>query len=509
MTAIKICAATLILCLSNLAIADGTIDGWVRVHGHQYALHPVTVRVFDAETGELLPELTTENRPDGTYEIFNVPVGTYKVHYDAHGDIWRYLDELAGNRYCDNADCDIVNIGAAIEVNDGETRTLNANLLEGVMMTGTVTDIFHRPLAGATVEFYDEFGEPHCCERITDEQGKWSRPLYFPASYYVLARYTEPSEYRPKIYANRDCSGCDITETGSRITFNFYTNFIGLTLRLQPVEPDPEVEIETLAQQKYSGSWFDDDREGEGFIVQVLDQEGTEGEGQSVVVFWFTYGPDGEQAWMVGTGDIVDRTAEVEFEITSGASFGTEFNPEDVVRETWGSMRLEFLNCNRAYAQYAGDWGSGQLDLSRLTRIDQMNCGAPDDRIVSGNPAYSGAWFNAARDGEGFITEFIDENELLAYWFTYDTDGSQMWTLGIGEVDENLNAEMTMMRSSGGKFGDEFDPTNVVLQDWGSLTFQFEMDGCNDGSYTWFAPAPYDSGAFSLSRLTHLKSTEC
>jgi hypothetical protein len=97
----------LFLILSTLAHADGTIDGWVRVHGHVYPLHPVTIRVFDAETGIELEELRTENNTDGTYEITGVPNGAYKVHYDAHGEIWRYLDELAGNRYCDNVACDI------------------------------------------------------------------------------------------------------------------------------------------------------------------------------------------------------------------------------------------------------------------------------------------------------------------------------------------------------------------------------------------------------------------
>lgn len=489
------------------ALADGAIDGWVRVHGHQYALHPVTVRVFDAQTGDLIPEFTTENRPDGTYDIPNVPAGDYKVHYDAHGDIWRYLDELAGNRPCDNAGCDVLEEGAVITVSDGETITLNTNLMEGVMMTGTVTDFRHRPLAGATVEFFDSDGNPHCCARVTDEQGEWARPLYFPASYYVRARYTTPSEYLPKVYPNRDCAGCDVATTGSRVTFDYYTAFIGMKLRLNIVEPDPQIDIVPVARQKYSGSWFNPDREGEGFIVEVLDKPGPEGVGSEVVVFWFTYDPDGGQSWMVGTGVLIGRTAEVDFEITDGAAFGAGFDPAAVERERWGALRLEFLNCNRAHAQYAGEWGSGQIDLNRLSNIDELGCNAPDDEMVTGNAVYSGAWFNPEREGEGFIMEFVDEDQVLTYWFTYDTDGSQMWMLGVGEVDESLNAEIPLLRSSGGRFGAEFDPENVFLDEWGTVDFRF--DACDGASYSWAAAPPYDSGAFALSRLTELKNTVC
>jgi len=59
----------------------------------------------------------------------------------------------------------------------------------------------------------------------------------------------------------------------------------------------------------------------------------------------------------------------------------------------------------------------------------------------------------------------------------------------------------------GGRFGDAFDPESVVLEDWGMVTFQFGE--CNDASYTWEAPAPYDTGGFELIRLPALKNIFC
>ncbi len=46
-----------------------------------------------------------------------------------------------------------------------------------------------------------------------------------------------------------------------------------------------------------SGSWFNPERNFEGFVVQVLPEN-------NAVVTWFTYPPEGEegdQAWMLGT----------------------------------------------------------------------------------------------------------------------------------------------------------------------------------------------------------------
>lgn len=494
------------LAASTLARAEGTIDGWVRVHGHQYPIHPVTIRVYDAGTGEELSDLRTENRPDGTYEIAGVPDGDYKVHFDAHGEVWRYLDELAGNTDCDNAGCDITGMGAVIHI-EGDTKTLNANLMEGVPMGGTVTDDRHRPLQGVTVEFFDEDGEPYCCSRVTNEHGDWSRPVYYPAGYYVVARYDEPSAYRPKVYPNKNCSGCDVVDVGTEIFFPYYVAYLGIDARLERVEPDPDIEVQAVVPQKYSGSWYNPERDGEGFIVEVLDRPGPGGEGQEAVVFWFTYGPDGKQVWMVGTGALDGRVADVQFEITRGASFGAQFDADDVVRESWGGLRLEFLNCTQAHAQYAGAFGSGQLDLTRLSAIEGLDCDDPENAVISGNPALSGAWFNPERSGEGFILEFVSESELLAYWFTYDTDGNQMWLIGLGEIDSEGQGALNMQRASGGRFGDQFDPEAVQLEDWGQVSFEF--DECTTASYAWTADAPYGDGGLDIVRLTALKNATC
>jgi hypothetical protein len=488
------------------AYADGSISGWVKAMGYIEKLHPVEITVLDPLTGEAIPGLTTVNNEDGTYEINGIPEGDYKVLYDAIDDAERHIDELSGNVPCDNGDCDRTALGKVVHIGAGNTK-LNITLVDGMWLSGKVTDSNRKPLPGVTIEFYDIDGNPHCCKRVSDENGAWSRPVFYPGTYYAVARFAEPSSYQPQIYPNQPCSGCDIKGTGEEIFVEF-PGKPGINFLLPSTEANPDIERKAVRAHKFSGSWYDPERPGEGFIVEVLDQTGAPDENVTVVVFWFTYTPDGRQAWMVGTGPISGGVAEVAFEITDGAAFGADFDPQQVTRKNWGSLRLEFLNCNDAHAEYAGNFGSGQLALTRLTAIDGLGCADAGDSMVSGTAAVSGAWFNPARDGQGFILEAIDETSVLAYWFTYDTSGQQMWMLGVGDIEDGgSQAHIPMERSSGGRFGDAFDPDSVVLENWGEVSFQF--GACDQASYHWEASPPFGSGGFELARLTTLKNIAC
>ncbi len=119
-----------------------------------------------------------------------------------------------------------------------------------------------------------------------------------------------------------------------------------------------------------TGSWFDTKRSGEGFIVEVL-------ENNLVVVDWFTYDPDGNQAWLTGVGHAADDYIHVEnMLITRNGRFGPEHDPASVERINWGALELR-LNCDGGSVVYDTDstaWGQGQHTLSRITSIDGLEC---------------------------------------------------------------------------------------------------------------------------------------
>jgi hypothetical protein len=89
----------------------------------------------------------------------------------------------------------------------------------------------------------------------------------------------------------------------------------------------------------WMGAFFDPNRDGEGFHFGVEV-------GGVFVMTWYTY-LNGQQVWMIGTG--VRTGLRVVFDdivITSGAGFGSQFDPTDVVREPFGEIIVDFTDCN-------------------------------------------------------------------------------------------------------------------------------------------------------------------
>jgi hypothetical protein len=119
-----------------------------------------------------------------------------------------------------------------------------------------------------------------------------------------------------------------------------------------------------------SGSWFDRSHDGEGFNIEVLIDS-------RVVVYWFSYDPQGNRRWFFGLGDIRDGKLVFDNMLTSsGGIFGPDFDPETVQVEPWGTLELD-LDCYGGTATYTSSeegFGSGTLNVVRLTNIDQLNC---------------------------------------------------------------------------------------------------------------------------------------
>ncbi|NBB93504.1 MAG: hypothetical protein GVY32_10095 [Gammaproteobacteria bacterium] len=125
--------------------------------------------------------------------------------------------------------------------------------------------------------------------------------------------------------------------------------------------------------QHLSGAWFDSERSGEGFVVEVLE----DGRG---LVYWFTYRPDESmhQAWMIGTGDFDGQTLSIDEMIRPiGGAWGEDFNPDAVVDQPWGSLTLDFTDGESGHAYWDSidpAYGSGDHPIERLSRVRLAEC---------------------------------------------------------------------------------------------------------------------------------------
>jgi hypothetical protein len=160
------------------------------------------------------------------------------------------------------------------------------------------------------------------------------------------------------------------------------------------------------------------------------------------------------------------------------------------------------------------DYGSGSLDLVRLSSIGDLDCeGANEPPPVppGGNfavtAAISGAWYDPSHDGEGWLLEILPDGRALMAWFTYDTEGRQAWYLNVGTVDGDA-ITFELLQPSGTDFGPTFNRDDVTFPPWGTVVFTF--DDCDSGTMSYESGVDgYGSGSLDLVRLTHLADQGC
>lgn len=138
----------------------------------------------------------------------------------------------------------------------------------------------------------------------------------------------------------------------------------------------------------------------------------------------------GTQYWVSGPGTASGKTVALDMYSATGTVFGEGFDPADVVRKRWGSIRFEFLDCDHARFSYAStgedsaNFGSAGYDMVRIlssTAAEACRDGAFEQ--VSGFGWMSGTWFSEARSGEGVFLEVDEDGLAVGAFFTHLPDG--------------------------------------------------------------------------------------
>jgi len=115
----------------------------------------------------------------------------------------------------------------------------------------------------------------------------------------------------------------------------------------------------------HGGTWYNPQQNGHGAMVQVLGPP----ENRRMLLAWYTY-LERSQRWLLGVGPVAGDTATLDTVITEGADFPPDFDPADVARTPWGTIRFRAVDANRAVLDWTSglpDFPSGSLELTRLT----------------------------------------------------------------------------------------------------------------------------------------------
>jgi hypothetical protein len=274
-------------------------------------------------------------------------------------------------------------------------------------------------------------------------------------------------------------------------------NYLLLSLLLMGISSVALAQGNAQVDAGMSGSWFDPDHDGEGFLLEVL-------ENRTAVIYWFTYDESGQQRWFTGVGAVIDDSINFEsLLLAEGPEFGEGFNPDQVEYTDAGELTIQWADCNNAAASYRVNGVDGSQQLIRLSTLAGLECPGP----VSSASPLSGSWFDQTHDGEGLVIEALDNASVVVFWFSYDAAGRQAWFYGVGEQNDTGIMVDDVVITRGGRFGPDFNPDDVVRESWGSL--QIEL-GCDYGKLDYSSSVSgYGEGKQTLTRLTSPGNPQC
>jgi len=250
--------------------------------------------------------------------------------------------------------------------------------------------------------------------------------------------------------------------------------------------------------------WYNPDRSGEGLVLEILSAD-------SAVVYWFTYDEEGNQRWLIDVGDIEgDEIVFPALTVTNGGRFGPDFDPDEVEQEVVGQAVLRFEACDSGEWSFEAYGQSISYEVVPLTETMAANCFSPNGRPgwpIREYAGHSGSWYDVSHAGEGYTLQWMSRDQAALVWFSYDPNGNQYWMIGVGSRDGDQLVFPSLQTTTGGRFGDQFDSTEVEATEWGSLVLDLD---CGDGSASYESVLPeFGSGEFSLSRLTFIHDLAC
>lgn len=126
-------------------------------------------------------------------------------------------------------------------------------------------------------------------------------------------------------------------------------------------------------QPGMSGAWTADES-GQGVFINIARAN----DRPNFVVTWYSY-LNNNQVWLIGAlpFDYGVQQLTIPMTITSGTSWGVDFIAEDVVLTEWGTVTINFIDCNLGTLDYTAidnQFGSGSIMLNRLSNTDGLSC---------------------------------------------------------------------------------------------------------------------------------------
>jgi len=202
--------------------------------------------------------------------------------------------------------------------------------------------------------------------------------------------------------------------------------------------------IEAAINAGVSGSWYNADQSGQGWVIEVLK---TNSGINNLLFYFYGYENNGDRLWFIGlTNDASGSEFTVDVLRTNGMGFGGDFDPDSSSNESVGSMTFTFSDCNTGNVDFTpsgGDLSAFSIPVTRLSNIALAEC------------TYSSAG-QVDRRGRPMASTILPEEKRDAYNAASDPS---TW---VSMYSADFEAALTGIDNSDGISGNSLDPISEI-----------------------------------------------
>jgi hypothetical protein len=186
-----------------------------------------------------------------------------------------------------------------------------------------------------------------------------------------------------------------------------------------------------------SGQWYNPERSGEGFLVEMID---TGNSNNAISVTMFSFDAAGKQVWLGGILNIAPaaESARIQMFQYDGPMWGAAYNPDDLNSTEAGFLTVNFPTCDSATfrMESTGPLSSYSYGLVRISSLIGIECNDPP-------PEQSfpvGKW-----DGDGVCFNVAEDGQSISGAGSSCANGATAWTNlnGLSEDTGDCNVEIT------------------------------------------------------------------
>lgn len=162
------------------------------------------------------------------------------------------------------------------------------------------------------------------------------------------------------------------------VTINVAENTVTVPIPAYDKSQYPTADLPLQLSGYLSGNWWDSAHSGEGAQIEVGAGSGAS---RFITFAWYTYDQHGIPFWLFGLGgfNAGDRSADVSVAYATGGGFA---GGPAATNATWGTLKVEFPDCNSMHFSYQANdglpagvpQGSGTRDWTRLIGIHGLIC---------------------------------------------------------------------------------------------------------------------------------------